>query len=109
MRGQHESGKGKLTGSPKKGKNRFANILVTLCLVVVFLVDASVVWEYHRLGVPIPSDVLAEIFGVITAALGIVAGRQGVGADALKWLKKDKSSPESGGTDDNSYFGGNSI
>ncbi len=109
MRGQHESGKGKLTGSPKKGKNRFADILVTVCLVVVFLVDASVVWEYHRLGVPIPADVLGEIFGFITAELGILAGRQVVGPDAIKWFKKDKSSTENGEEKNNNYFGGNSV
>ena len=95
--------------TPKKRKNRFADVLVTVCLVVVFLVDASVVWEYHRLNEPIPADVLAEMFGFITAELGILAGRQVVGPDALKWLKKGKVSPESGETDDNSYFGGNSI
>lgn len=81
---EHENNK----SSKTDGKNFFPNLVVAVLLLVGVLVSAAVIYEYHRLDKDVPADVLGEILGFAAAELGILAGRQVVGSDALKWFRK---------------------
>lgn len=106
MSGDNE--KDAAAGREKSGgkKVKFADIVVTVCLLAALSVAGAVIYEYHHLAEPIPSDVLAEIFGFITAELGILAGRQVVGPDALRYIAKRQSKSSNDGSEDSDIFGG---
>lgn len=79
MTGAHEKEKEK-----KRPKVSFANVVVTVCVVVALLITATVIWEYHRLGVVIPAGVLTALFGFWGGELLIIALRQIFGSDAVE-------------------------
>ena len=68
----------------KKKKNKFANVIISLCVAVGLLVTAATVWEYHALGVPIPGDVLSALLLFWGGELLIIALRQVFGSDITK-------------------------
>lgn len=68
----------------KNGKNLFANVVVSVCILVALFVAAAVIWEYHRLGVPMPAGVVTAILGMWTGELLIIALRQIFGSDVTK-------------------------
>ena len=99
MRGKH------VEKDPKeRNKNLFPNVVVTVLLLVGILVSAAVIYDYHRMDRVVPADVLAEILGFAAAELGILAGRQAVGSDVLKYLRKKAG--DSNGSKDSDIFGG---
>ena len=79
MTGTHEK-----TKEAKRPKISFANVVVTVCVVVALLITAAVIWEYHRLGVVIPAGVLTALFGFWGGELFILALRQIFGSDAVE-------------------------
>lgn len=117
MKGKHQHGV-VLTGAPKgaKKKSTFANMVVSVCVVVALLVTLSAVWEYHRLNTAMPSGVLTAIFGMWGGELLIVALRQILGSDALRRDQSTdvsttvqttvQSSVRTGETNDSDIFGG---
>lgn len=68
----------------RKRKNRFANGVVKYCLAVTTVITAAVIFEYHRLGMVIPSGVLGVLIGFWGGELLIVALRQIFGSDVVK-------------------------
>lgn len=68
----------------RKRKNRFANKVVTYCLAVTTVITAAVIFEYHRLGMVIPSGVLGVLIGFWGGELLVVALRQIFGSDIVK-------------------------
>lgn len=90
MKGKHE----------KKGKVTFANVVISVCVVVALLVTGCVVWEYHRLKAVMPAGVISALFGFWGGELLIVALRQIFGSDVpgRKCIADDKT--------DESNFGG---
>lgn len=68
--------------------NIFADVVVTVCLLMGGFITVSTVWEYHRLDVPMPADVILALMGLWGGELLILAGRQILGSDALPWSKK---------------------
>lgn len=99
MRGKHAE-----SGQKARSKNLFSNVVVAALLLAGILISAAVIYEYHRLDKAVPADVLSEILGFAAAELGILAGRQVVGSDALKnWRKKTGDADEAKDPD---IFGG---
>ena len=76
----------------KKKKTRFANGIITLCVVVGVVITGATLYGYHRLGVPLPGDVLGKLFLFWGGELLIVALRQIFGSDCVK---KSKDNDES--------------
>lgn len=74
-----------------KKKNRFANVIIILCIAVSMVVTAAVIYEYHRLDTVIPSSVLASLFGFWGGELLIIAIRQIFGSDVTKNIKTYKN------------------
>lgn len=68
----------------KKKKNRFANWIITLCVVVGVVITGATLYGYHRLDVPLPGDVLGKLFLFWGGELLIVALRQIFGSDCVK-------------------------
>ncbi len=77
MRGKHEA-------PAKTPKMSFANVVITVCVVVALLVTAAVVWEYHRLMTVMPSGVITALFAFWGGELLVIALRQVFGSDVLK-------------------------
>lgn len=102
-RGQREAAPDK-PAKPEKPpvKNRrgniFADIVVTVCLLMGGFITVSTVWEYHRLDIPMPADVVLALVKMWFGELLLLAGRQILGSDALPWSKKTACS--SAGEDD---------
>lgn len=68
----------------KQKKNRFANIVVIVCLTVALIFTASQVYEYHRLDEPMPAGVVTVLMGAWVGELLILAARQVLGADVTR-------------------------
>lgn len=75
----------------RKKKNQFANKVVKYCLAVTTIITAAILFEYHRLGIVIPSGVLGVLVGFWGGELLIVALRQIFGSDVVK---KSKETPQ---------------
>lgn len=91
MRGQHEKEKDKT-----RPKAIFANVVISVCVVVAVFLTASVIWEYHRLGVPVPAGVLTALFGFWGGELLIVALRQIFGSDAIAKARENNNNTYGG-------------
>ncbi len=68
----------------KKKKSRFANVIISLCVVVGLYITAATMWDYHTLGVPVPGDVLSALLLFWGGELLIIALRQVFGSDITK-------------------------
>lgn len=77
----------------KKKKNQFANGVVKYCLAVTTVITAAVIFEYHRLGMVIPSGVLGVLIGFWGGELLVVALRQIFGSDITKQNKQPPEKP----------------
>ena len=75
MKGKHEK-----TGK----KTTFANLVISVVVVVAVLVTAAVVWEYHRLRTVMPAGVISALFAFWGGELLIVALRQIFGSDVTR-------------------------
>lgn len=67
-----------------KRKNRFANRIIAICIVATIAIAGAVIYEYHRLGIPITADILRVFYGFFGGELLIVALRQIFGSDVIK-------------------------
>lgn len=85
----------------KKGKVTFANVVISVCVVVALLVTGCVVWEYHRLKAVMPAGVISALFTFWGGELLIVALRQIFGSDVT-----GRKYMETEGKTDESNFGG---
>lgn len=72
-----------------KKRNRFANVIIAICIVTTIVIAAAVIYEYHRLCIPITADILKVFYGFFGGELLIVALRQIFGSDIVK-PKEDK-------------------
>ena len=72
----------------KSKKNKFADVIIICCIVICFIITASVIWEYHRLDTVIPSNVLGVILGLWGGELLIIALRQVFGSDIVTKTNK---------------------
>ena len=75
-----------------KSKNRFANAIIIICILISAIVTAAVIYEYHRLDTVIPSAVLGVLFGFWGGELLIIAIRQIFGSDITKKTNKTSNS-----------------
>lgn len=64
-------------------KATFANLIISLCLIVSIAITVSVVYEYHRLDTVMPSGVLVALLGLWGGELLIIAIRQILGSDVI--------------------------
>ncbi len=85
----------------KKGKVTFANVVITVCVVVALLVTGCVVWEYHRLKTVMPAGVISALFAFWGGELLVVALRQIFGSDVT-----GRRTAETQDESDKSNFGG---
>ena len=76
-----------------KRRNRFANGIILLCVVMGIVITFAVLWGYHRLDMVLPAEVIGKLFLFWGGELLIVALRQIFGSDAVR-KKKDTSSDE---------------
>ena len=65
----------------KNARNRFANAVIAVCIIVAAVVTAAVIYEYHRLDTVVPANVVGVLFGFWGGELLIVAMRQVFGSD----------------------------
>ena len=86
----------KSSKQPKRDKNKFANRIIAICIVVTALVTASIIYEYHRLEIPVTADILTVMFGFWGGDLLIIALRQIFGSDVTKKNETDETT--SGGS-----------
>ncbi len=94
----------------KKKKTAFADVVITVCVVVALLVTGSVVWEYHRLKTVMPSSVISALFAFWGGELLIIALRQIFGSDVVAKAKPPETeAEESKKSDDTSDIFGGSI
>lgn len=77
----------------RKKKNAFANRVIIFCLAVTTVITAAVIFEYHRLGVVIPSGVLGVLIGFWGGELLVIALRQIFGSDVVKQNAKPPETP----------------
>lgn len=77
----------------RKKKNQFANKVVKYCLAVTTVITGAVIFEYHRLGIVIPSGVLGVLIGFWGGELLIVALRQIFGSDVIKPREQPPETP----------------
>lgn len=73
----------------KKKISIFANIIISVSISVGMFMTVYTLLEYGRLGVPIPSDVLAVLIGFWGGELLIVALRQVFGSDIMNKKKNE--------------------
>lgn len=76
--------KGGVRMKQSKKRSIFANIIISICIAIGAVVTIMTLWEYHRLGVPMPSDVVTAIMFLWGGELMIVALRQIFGSDVTK-------------------------
>ncbi len=96
----------------KKKKTAFADVVITVCVVVALLVTGIVVWEYHRLKTVMPAGVISALFAFWGGELLIIALRQIFGSDVVAKAKPpetDTALEESKKSDDTSDIFGGSI
>ncbi len=74
----------------KSKKSRFANFIVIICISVSLLIAASVIYEYHRLNVVVPSSVLTIFYSFFGGELLILVLRQIFGQDIIAQAKTYK-------------------
>ena len=75
-----------------KSKNKFANAIIIVCILISVIVTAAVLYEYHRLDTVIPSAVLGVLFGFWGGELLIIAIRQIFGSDITRKSSKTSNS-----------------
>ena len=95
-----------MNGGKKKKKTTFANLVISVCVVVALLVTGSVVWEYHRLGTVMPAGVVTALFGFWGGELLIVALRQIFGSDVTRPRPPETGAEDEDTSDDTDIFGG---
>lgn len=79
-----------------KRKNIFANIVISVCIVMAAIVTVAILYEYHRLYTVIPSDVLTSLLGFWGGELMIVCVRQILGSDVPEKVKTKPSDKQDG-------------
>lgn len=79
---------------PKSKKNRFANIIVIICVAMDIIITFAVLYEYHRLNTAIPNGVLGVLAGMYSSELLICALRQIFGSNVVSQAKKPKQEEE---------------
>lgn len=67
----------------KKKISVFANIIISVSIFFCAVITVVTLYEYHRLMIPMPSDVLDCIEKMWTGELLIIAVRQIFGSDAV--------------------------
>lgn len=72
-----------------RAKVTLANVVIVVCVVVALFVTATVIYEYHRLGVVMPAGVLTALLGFWGGELMIIALRQIFGSDAVSKAKSN--------------------
>ena len=71
-----------------KNKRNFADVIIVVCVVMLIIVTACVIYEYHRLDTVISSGALGVIFAAFSGELLTIALRQIFGSDAISKSKK---------------------
>ena len=72
-------------------KTVFADVVITVCVVVAVLVTGCVIYEYHRLDAVMPAGVISALFAFWGGELLIVALRQIFGSDVVTKTKNNNS------------------
>ena len=72
----------------KSKKNKFANAIVIICIVVLGLITACVIYEYHRLDTVISGSTLGVLVSAWTGELLILACRQIFGSNVVSQKQK---------------------
>ena len=71
----------------KRKKLRFADAVIILCLTICVIITGVTLWEYHRLGEPLPAEVLKPLLRIWGGELLIIALRQVLGTDIVDKAK----------------------
>lgn len=71
----------------KAARLRFADAIIILCVVMLALITAAVIYEYHRLDTVLPAGVLGVLVGAWCGELLTIALRQVFGSDVLTQAK----------------------
>ena len=71
----------------KNKKNKFADAIIILCVIMGCLITACVIYEYHRLDTVVPSGVLTGLLAFWGGELLTIALRQIFGSDVLQKQK----------------------
>lgn len=79
----------------KKKKNRFANGIILLCVLAGVIITLETLWGYRRLDIPLPGDVLKNLFLFWGGELLVLALRQIFGSDFIQKIKDKGSGDES--------------
>lgn len=64
-----------------KKKNKFANRIIVLCIIILIIVTLFTLYSYWRIAEPIPNSVLATICGTWGGELLLICLRQVLGSD----------------------------
>ena len=74
----------------KNKKLKFAHTIISICVAMGIIITLAIIYEYHRLCVPVPSDVLKVFYGFYGTELSLICIRQILGQDAISQVKKPK-------------------
>lgn len=72
-------------------KNKFANAIVIICMVMLTVITLAVLYEYHRLDEAIGASTLGVLVTAWTGELLILACRQIFGTDVVSQKQKPKT------------------
>lgn len=67
----------------KKKISVFANIIISVSIFFCAVITVVTLYEYHRLMMPMPSDVIDKIINMWKSELLIIAARQIFGSDVV--------------------------
>lgn len=80
----------------KKKRMAFADVIISLCVAVSFIITAAIIYEYHRLDEVLTPGVAGALFGFWGGELLIIALRQIFGSDAVAKSKQSYNTEERG-------------
>lgn len=72
-------------------KNKFANAIVIICMVMLMVITLAVLYEYHRLDEAIGASTLGVLVTAWAGELLILACRQIFGTDVVSQKQKPKT------------------
>ena len=79
----------------KKKRNKFANIIIAVCILAAVIITMATIYEYHRLDTVMPADVVTALLMLWGGELLIIALRQIFGSDAIAKRKSHYTEDES--------------
>ena len=74
----------------KSKRNKFANAIVIICMVMLALITLIVLYEYHRLDETMSGSALGVLVSAWTGELLILACRQIFGSNVVSQKQKPK-------------------